>query len=45
MGKQKHGPNWYDNFIEKYKIYSLNIQLKENEKIAMIGDINKQDRL
>jgi predicted phosphodiesterase len=45
MGKQKHGPNWYDNFIEKYKIDPLNVQLKENEKIAVIGDIHEQDRL
>ena len=37
----KHGPNWYDNWIEKYKIDPLNIPMKEDENLAAIGDIHE----
>ena len=41
----KHGPNWYDNFVEKYKIDPLNIPVKENAKFATIGDVHEQSNL
>ena len=38
----KHGPNWYDNFVEKHKIDPLNIPMQEDEKIVPIGDMHEQ---
>jgi len=37
----KHGPNWYDNFVENNKIDPLNISMQNDENIAIIGDIHE----
>lgn len=37
--------NWYNDYVKNHNIDPLNIPLKENQKIAVIGDIHEQNLL